>query len=92
MVRMMNNPQGFIGPVNLGNPSERTILDFAKLIIEKIETKSKIVFKELPLDDPTQRRPDISIAKRELNWSPAVDIEAGLNETINYFVNKIEGE
>ena len=92
MVRMMNNPQGFIGPVNLGNPSERTILDFAKLIIEKLETKSKIVFRELPSDDPTQRRPDISIAKRELNWSPVVDIEAGLNETINYFVNKIEGE
>lgn len=89
MVRMMNNPQGFIGPVNLGNPSERTILDFAKLILKKIDTKSKIIFKELPSDDPTQRKPDISVAKREFNWTPIVDIEDGLEKTIAYFSNKL---
>ena len=64
IIRMMNNLQGFIGPVNLGNPSERTIFDFAKLITEMIDTKSKIIFKELPSDDPTQRKPDISVAKK----------------------------
>lgn len=89
IVRMMNNLQGFIGPVNLGNPSERTILDFAKLITEMIDTKSKIIFKELPSDDPTQRKPDISVAKKELNWAPEVDIRVGLGKTINYFANKI---
>lgn len=89
IIRMMNNLQGFIGPVNLGNPSERTILDFAKLITEMIDTKSKIIFKELPSDDPTQRKPDISVAKKELNWAPEVDIRVGLGKTINYFANKI---
>ena len=90
IVKMMNNPRGFIGPVNLGNPSERTILDFAKLITEKIVTNSKIVFKELPSDDPIQRRPDISVAKKELDWSPVVDIEEGLDKTIEYFTKRLE--
>lgn len=90
LVRMMNNPQDFIGPVNIGNPSERTILDLAKLIIKMIDSKSKIIFKDLPSDDPTQRKPDITLAQKELNWLPKVDIETGLNETINYFINKIK--
>ena len=89
MIRMMNNPQGFIGPVNLGNPNERTILDFAKLIIELTDSKSKIVYKPLPGDDPTQRKPDISLAKKELNWEPKVDIKEGLTKTIEYFDKKI---
>lgn len=90
MVRMMNNPQKFIGPVNLGNPSERTILDFAKLIIEMTGSKSKIVYRPLPGDDPTQRKPDISLAKTELDWEPKVDIREGLQKTIEYFEKKIK--
>lgn len=91
VIRMMNNPQKFIGPVNLGNPSERTILEFAKLIIEMTNSNSKIVFKPLPGDDPTQRRPDITVAKRELDWEPKVDIREGIAKTIKYFAKKIEG-
>ena len=90
MIRMMNNEQGFIGPVNLGNPSERTILDFAKLIIEMTDSNSKIVYKPLPGDDPTQRKPDISLAKKELDWEPKVDIKEGLNKTIEYFAKKLK--
>ncbi len=90
MVRMMNNKQGFIGPVNLGNPSERTILDFAKLIIELTNSNSKIIHMPLPKDDPTQRKPDITLAKKELNWEPTVDIKDGLLKTIEYFEKKIK--
>ena len=89
MIKMMNNPQGFIGPVNLGNPSERTILDFANTIIEMTNSKSKIIYKELPSDDPMQRRPDLTVAKRELNWLPTTDIKIGLEKTIKYFEDKI---
>lgn len=89
MVKMMNNPQKFIGPVNLGNPSERTILDFAKLIIELSNSNSKIVYKPLPSDDPIRRKPDISLAKKELGWELAVDIREGLTKTIEYFEKKI---
>ena len=85
IIRMMNNEEGFIGPVNLGNPVEYTILDFAKLIIELTNSKSKIVFKELPQDDPTQRLPNITQAKEKLNWQPKVDIKDGLMKTIQYF-------
>jgi UDP-glucuronate decarboxylase len=88
-IRMMNNPQGFIGPVNLGNPSERTILDFAKTIIEMTNSKSKIVYKPLPSDDPMQRQPDLTVANRELNWQPTTDISVGIQKTIEYFKNKI---
>lgn len=91
IIRMMNNPQKFIGPVNLGNPSERTILEFAKLIIEMTNSNSKIVYKPLPKDDPTQRKPDITLAKNELGWEPKVDIKEGLSKTIEYFAKKIEG-
>ena len=89
LITMMNNPQKIIGPVNLGNPSERTILDFANTIIEMTGSKSKIVHKELPSDDPTQRRPDLTLAKRELNWQPSTDIKEGLQKTIAYFENKL---
>lgn len=83
LIKMMNSK--LTGPVNLGNPSERTVLDFAKLIIKLTNSSSKIVNKPLPSDDPTKRRPDISLAKQELDWQPIVDIVDGLNKTIEYF-------
>lgn len=83
LIRMMNSK--LVGPVNLGNPSERTILDFAKLIIKLTNSKSQIIYKPLPSDDPTQRQPDISLAKKKLDWEPKIDIEEGLMKTINYF-------
>ena len=89
MIKMMNNKKGFIGPVNLGNPSERTILDFAKLIIKLTNSSSKIIYKPLPSDDPSKRQPDITLAKKELNFEPKVDIEEGLIKTIEYFKNKL---
>ena len=83
LIRMMEHD--FIGPVNLGNPSERTILDFAQLIIKLTKSNSKIIYKPLPADDPIQRKPDITIASQELDWEPRVDIEEGLMKTIKYF-------
>ena len=90
MIKMMNNEENFIGPVNLGNPSERSILEFAKLIIEMTNSKSKIIYKPLPSDDPIQRKPDISLAKEKLNWEPSVDIKEGISKTIEYFDNKLQ--
>ena len=87
LIKMMNS--SLCGPINLGNPSERTILDFAKLIIELTKSESKIVFKPLPSDDPVQRQPDISLAQKELNWTPKIDIIDGLMKTINYFKSMI---
>lgn len=92
LILMMNNNKGFIGPVNLGNSSERSILDFAKYIIELTNSNSNIVFKELPKDDPAKRRPDISLARNELGWEPKVDIKDGLVQTIEYFARKIKEE
>jgi len=88
MIRMMNQ-DAFIGPVNLGNPDEYTILEFAKKIKEFTGTKSKIVFKPLPQDDPMQRRPDITLAKKKLKWQPKVGVGEGLAETVEYFKKKI---
>jgi len=76
-------------PVNIGNPAEMTILDFAKQIIQITGSKSKIIFKPLPVDDPKVRRPDISKAKRELNWESVVNIQQGLRNTIRYFRTKV---
>jgi len=73
------------GPVNIGNDDEYTILELAKLIIKKINPELKIVFKALPQDDPKQRKPLIEIAKKELNWCPSINLEKGLDKTINYF-------
>lgn len=91
LISMMRNSENFIGPLNLGNPFEINILDFAKLIIELTNSNSKIVHLPLPKDDPTQRKPDISLAKEKLNWSPKVGIQDGLRNTINYFSNFIKG-
>lgn len=89
LIRMMNS--NLCGPVNLGNPSERTILDFAKLIIELTNSKSQIIYKPLPSDDPTQRQPNISLAQKELDWQPTVDIIEGLTKTISYFKSQLAG-
>lgn len=83
LVRMMSSDE--VGPVNLGNPSERTVLDFAKLVVELTGAKSKIVFKPLPSDDPVKRQPNIELAKAKLGWEPRVDIKDGLRKTIEYF-------
>ena len=85
LIKMMNNSQHFIGPVNIGNPAERTILDLAKIIIEMTNSKSKIIYKDLPDDDPVKRKPDIALAQKELQWTPKVDIKDGLQKTIEYF-------
>jgi UDP-glucuronate decarboxylase len=78
-----------IGPMNLGNPGEFTMLQLAERIVNLVGGKSKIVHKPLPSDDPKQRRPDITLAKRILKWEPAISLEAGLRQTIEYFRRKI---
>lgn len=85
MVKMMNSGNEFIGPVNIGNPREFTILELAEMIIKLTDSKSKIIFKPLPADDPTQRKPDITLAKEKLDWEPKILLEDGLKETIAYF-------
>ena len=85
MIRMMENEQGFIGPVNLGNPVENTILEFAEKIITMTGSSSVIVNQPLPQDDPKQRQPDISLAKEKLGWQPQVDLTTGLKATVEYF-------
>lgn len=84
-IRMMNNDKGFIGPVNLGNPSERTVLNLAQMILEMTGSKSKLSFMPLPSDDPIKRKPDITKAQQMLGWKPVVDIKDGLSKTIEYF-------
>ncbi len=83
-IRMMET-DNFIGPVNIGNPNEFTILELAQKVIELTGSRSKIVHKPLPSDDPTQRQPDISLARKKLGWEPKVSLEAGLKRTIAYF-------
>jgi UDP-glucuronate decarboxylase len=85
LVRMMNTPDDFTGPVNLGNPEEFTMLDLAKKIINMTGSNSKIIYKPLPQDDPKQRQPDIGLAKKVLGWSPTVPLDKGLQKTISYF-------
>lgn len=86
MVRMMNNETGFIGPVNTGNPDEYTILELAQMVIELSGTASKLVYLPAPQDDPTQRKPDISLAREKLaGWAPAIPLREGLTKTIAYF-------
>ena len=88
MVRFMKTSSDITGPINIGNPNEFTILELAKKVIELTNSKSKITFKPLPKDDPLQRKPDITLAKDQLNWIPKVQLEEGLLKTIEYF-NKI---
>jgi len=85
MIRLMATPDDFTGPVNIGNPGEFTMLELAQMIIRKTNSKSKIVHMPLPADDPMQRRPDISLAKKALDWEPKVPLSEGLDKTIAYF-------
>jgi UDP-glucuronate decarboxylase len=85
MIRMMNAPDDIYGPVNLGNPGEFTILELAELIIKMTESKSRLDFQPLPADDPTQRKPDITLAQKYLGWQPKIALEQGLVDTVAYF-------
>jgi len=85
MISMMDSPVELIGPVNLGNPTEITMLELADKVLALTDSKSRIVFQQLPEDDPKQRMPDISLAKKMLDWSPSVCLDDGLRETISYF-------
>ncbi len=85
LIRLMNSPEDFTGPVNLGNPGEFTILELARKVIDKIGSASELVYLPLPGDDPRQRCPDITLAGEVLDWAPAVDLDSGLDRTIPYF-------
>lgn len=91
LIKLMNSPDDFTGPVNLGNPSEFTILELADKVIKFTKSRSRIVHKPLPQDDPVQRQPDIALAKKVLNWKPKKGLEDGLKETIAYFKNLLAG-
>jgi UDP-glucuronate decarboxylase len=85
MLRMMNTPDDFTGPVNIGNPAEFTIFQLAEAVIKLTGSSSRIIHEPLPEDDPRQRQPDIALARRELGWEPSVDLMEGLSQTISYF-------
>ncbi len=91
LIRMMNK-ENFNGPVNLGNPDEYTILDFAKKIVAMTGSTSKIVHKPLPSDDPTQRQPDITLANEKLGWKPSVSVDEGLKRTIEFFRKELSSK
>jgi len=90
LIRLMNSPDDFTGPVNLGNPREFSILQLARLVIKLTGSKSKIVYKSLPQDDPRQRKADITLAKARLNWQVTIPLEKGLRKTIRYFTRLIK--
>jgi len=85
IVRMMNGPDDFVGPVNLGNPGEYTMLELAETILRLTGSRSRLQFQASPMDDPRRRQPDIGLAKEKLGWEPAVGLEEGLQKTIAYF-------
>jgi len=87
MIRLMNTPDTFTGPVNVGNPGEFTMLELAEKVLSLTGSSSRLVFLPLPADDPTQRQPDITLAKKELGWEPTIPLEEGLRRTISYFQN-----
>ena len=89
MLRMMDSREGLPGPVNLGNPGEFTMLELAQLVLELTGSKSEIVHRPLPQDDPTQRKPVIDLAKKELGWEPAVSLPEGLEKTVAYFQSRL---
>lgn len=91
LLRLMATPAEFVGPVNLGNPHECTMLELAEKIIALTGSKSEFIFKPLPCDDPMQRLPDISLARQELNWEPKVGLDEGLQKAIVYFTERIAG-
>ena len=85
MLKVMDTGEDFTGPVNLGNPSEFTMIELAEKILRLTASKSKMMFKPLPQDDPKQRKPDIAMAKAKLNWQPAIELDEGLKLTVDYF-------
>jgi UDP-glucuronate decarboxylase len=87
----MSETDGLVGPVNLGNPAESTILELARQILSMTRSQSKMVFKALPSDDPERRCPDITLAREKLHWEPKVSLEEGLERTIKYFREKLVG-
>lgn len=89
MWRLMESPADFTGPVNVGNPTENTMLELAEAVIRLVGGSSRIEHRPLPSDDPRQRRPDISLARKELDWEPSVALEDGLRETIDYFRHRL---
>lgn len=89
LIALMNSPATINGPINLGNPVEFTILELAQLVVELTKSKSEIIFEELPLDDPKQRKPDISKATDELKWSPSISLQEGLVKTISDFSSRL---
>jgi UDP-glucuronate decarboxylase len=89
LVKLMDSPKNTIGPINLGNPTEFKISELAELVIDKTKSKSKIVYLDLPQDDPRQRKPDITKARTTLDWSPKINLSIGLDQTIEYFSSKL---
>ena len=89
-VRLMNSDESITGPINLGNPGEFTMLELADNILKLTNSSSELIYEPLPEDDPKQRRPDISLAKEQLNWSPKIDLNEGLKKTISYFENLLK--
>ena len=87
MILFMQTNEDFTGPINLGNPNEFTIKELAEIIIDTTNSSSKIIYKPLPQDDPKQRRPDISLAKEKINWSPKIQLKTGIEKTVKYFEN-----
>lgn len=85
LYKLMNSREDFLGPVNIGNPEEISILDLAQKIIQKTNSQSELIFCPLPSDDPVQRKPDIRLAKNELNWEPKIKLDEGLDKTIKYY-------
>jgi UDP-glucuronate decarboxylase len=85
LVRLMETPDDFTGPVNIGNPNEFTMIELANKVIRHTGSKSEMIFKPLPSDDPKQRQPDINLAKERLGWTPITELDAGLQKTIDYF-------
>lgn len=90
MLRMMESPADFIGPVNVGNPGEFTMLQLAETVLSLTQSRSKLIFRPLPQDDPRQRKPDIALAREKLGWVPQVALEDGLKETIAYFKSMVK--
>ena len=90
MIKLMNSPDDFIGPVNIGNPTEFSMIELAELVLRLVGSSSVIAFMQLPQDDPRQRKPDISLAKCKLDWQPHVSLEDGLKETISYFKKRLQ--
>jgi UDP-glucuronate decarboxylase len=91
MMKLMNSDKDITGPINVGNPNEFTMLELANKIIEATKSSSQLIFKDLPSDDPKQRKPDISKASKLLSWEPEIELSEGLAKTIRYFRPIIEG-